>query len=76
MQSECNDLGIPVIVHRNESEYSNPDKSPCVLTEWDLSRIDEFLSSLSDNTYPRGLHSQIVAAEIIAGRIIEEVNQV
>jgi UDP-N-acetylglucosamine 2-epimerase (non-hydrolysing) len=75
LQSECNDLGVPVIVHRNESEYSNPDNSPCVLTKWDLIKIDEFLESLNNNSCPRGISSQVVAGEIIAGRIIEEVNQ-
>ncbi len=76
LQSECNDLGIPVIVHRNETEYSNSENSPCVLTKWDVNKIDEFLSSLSENTYPRGMRSEVVAAEIISGRIIEEVKQV
>ncbi len=73
LQSECNDLGIPVIVHRKESEYTNPDESPCELTKWSLTRIDVFLASLKENSYPRGVSSQTFAAKIIACRIIEEV---
>ena len=73
LQSECNDLGIPVIVHRNESEYSNLDNSPCVMTKWNLAIIDEFLKGLKDNALPRGVRSQAVASKIIATRLVEEV---
>jgi UDP-N-acetylglucosamine 2-epimerase (non-hydrolysing) len=73
LQSECNDLAIPVIVHRNESEYSNPDNSPCVLTKWDLTSIDGFLLSLSQNTVPRGIRRKIQATGIIATRINQEL---
>lgn len=75
LQSECNDLGIPVIVHRNESEYSNPDNSPCVLTNWDLTSIDEFLLVLTSNEIPRGLRAKVVASEIIAKRITREITE-
>ena len=76
LQSECNDLGIPVIVHRKETEYSNPDNSPCVLTGWKLSKIDQFLSVLARNEMPRGIPLKVLAADIIAERIKEEVKEV
>jgi UDP-N-acetylglucosamine 2-epimerase (non-hydrolysing) len=73
LQSECNDLGIPVIVHRNESEYSNPDNSPCVLTKWELATIDEFLLEIKLGATPRGNRSNVSASEIISKRITKEV---
>ena len=75
LQSECNDLGIPVIVHRNESEYSNPDNSPCVLTNWDIASIDKFLLGLTSNDIPRGLRTNVEASEIIAKRITREITE-
>ena len=76
LQSECNDLGIPVIVHRNETEYSNPDNSPCVLTGWKLSEIDLFLADLVTKETPRGIPLKVLAADIIAERIKEEAKGV
>ena len=76
LQSECNDLGIPVIVHRNETEYSNPDNSPCVLTGWKLSEIDLFLADLATKETPRGIPLKVLAADIIAERIKEEAKGV
>lgn len=76
LQSECNDLGIPVIVHRNETEYSNPENSPCVLTGWNLTEIDLFLACLLEKQKPRGIPSRVVAADIITERIKEEVKGV
>ena len=76
LQSECNDLGIPVIIHRNETEYSNPDDSPCVLTGWKLSKIDLFLADLVKNETPRGIPLMVLAADIIAERIREEAKGV
>jgi UDP-N-acetylglucosamine 2-epimerase (non-hydrolysing) len=76
LQSECNDLGIPVIVHRRESEYSNPDNSPCTLTMWDLENIDHFLSRLKNNVFPRGPRLQVVSGDIIACRIVKEIKKV
>jgi UDP-N-acetylglucosamine 2-epimerase (non-hydrolysing) len=73
LQSECNDLAIPVIVHRNESEYSNLDNSPCVLTKWDLAAIDGFLLNLRLNKAPRGIRTKVQASEIIAKRIYQEL---
>lgn len=73
LQSECNDLGIPVIVHRNESEYSNTDNSPCVLTYWELVTIDDFLMKIKLGATPRGIRSNVSASEIISQRITKEV---
>ena len=73
LQAECNDSGIPVIVHRGETEYSNPDNSPCVLTKWQLATFDDFLSSLQTDSKPRGIRSNVVAAKIISERIAKEV---
>jgi UDP-N-acetylglucosamine 2-epimerase (non-hydrolysing) len=73
LQSECNDLGIPVIVHRKESEYTSPDYAPCILTNWKVVAIDAFLRSLQEKTVPRGIRSQIVATEMIVSRIAEEM---
>lgn len=75
LQSECNDLGIPVIVHRNESEYSNPDRSPCVLTNWEIASIDKFLLVLKSQEILRGLRTKVVASEIIAKRITREITE-
>jgi hypothetical protein len=76
LQSECNDLGIPVIVHRNETEYSNPDNAPCVLTGWKLSQIDLFLADLLSKELRRGIPIKVVAAGIIVERIKEEAKKV
>jgi UDP-N-acetylglucosamine 2-epimerase (non-hydrolysing) len=76
LQSECNDLGIPVIVHRNETEYSNPDNAPCVLTGWKLSQIDLFLADLLSKEMRRGIPIKVVAAGIIVERIKEEAKKV
>ena len=75
LQSECNDLGIPVIVHRNESEYSNVDNSPCVLTNWEVSAIDRFLLNLASNVTLRGFRSRIEASEIIAKHITKAMKE-
>jgi UDP-N-acetylglucosamine 2-epimerase (non-hydrolysing) len=75
LQSECNDLGIPVIVHRNESEYSNPDNSPYTLTHWNLDLFDEFLSGLDGRTITKGFKSEIVAAKMIAARMSKEISK-
>ena len=75
LQSECNDLGIPVIVHRNESEYSNPDNSPCMLSNWEVLTIDKFLAELSSNGMSRGIRTRVVASEIIAKRISREIKE-
>jgi UDP-N-acetylglucosamine 2-epimerase (non-hydrolysing) len=76
LQSECNDLGIPVIVHRKETEYSNPENSPWVLTGWKLSEIDLFLATLGRNKVPRGVPLNVLAADITAERIKEETEGV
>jgi UDP-N-acetylglucosamine 2-epimerase (non-hydrolysing) len=76
LQAECNDSGIPVIVHRSETEYSNPDNSPCVLTKWDLAAIDDFLFKLKSDSTSRGIRSNVVAAEIISQRIIKEIKKI
>jgi len=76
LQAECNDSGIPVIVHRTETEYSNPDNSPCVLTKWELTAIDDFLCDIGSSAKPRGIHSSVVAADIISQRITNEVDGV
>lgn len=74
LQAECNDSGIPVIVHRSETEYSNPDNSPCVLTNWKVAVFDDFLFNLRKGDEPRGIRSKVVAAEIISQRIALEVS--
>jgi len=76
LQSECNDLAIPVIVHRIESEYSNPANSPCVLTKWEIAVIDTFLLNLKSRAMPRGIRSSLAASEIISNQITREVNGV
>jgi len=75
LQTECNDLGIPVIVHRNESEQSNYPNSPCVITKWNLNAIDLFLGELGGDTTLKGLGTEVVAAEIIADRIIQQIRK-
>jgi UDP-N-acetylglucosamine 2-epimerase (non-hydrolysing) len=72
LQSECHDLAIPVIVHRNESEYPIPDNSLGVLTKWELAAIDSFLLDVNSGAVPRGIRSKIVAAEIISLHIANE----
>ena len=76
LQSECNDLGIPVIVHRSETEYENENDSPCVLTFWDSSVIVDFIETLDSNTYPRGILKEPIAAEIITRIIMEQMDEV
>jgi UDP-N-acetylglucosamine 2-epimerase (non-hydrolysing) len=73
LQSECHDLGIPVIVHRKESEYSGGPGGFWILTDWEIAPIAEFLKKLKGVLPKRGNKAEAVASDIIAAEIIQEI---
>ena len=73
LQSECHDLGVPVIVHRKESEYQGEPGDYWIMTNWKIDPIEEFLAGL-DNAVPgRGKKSESVASDIITAEITQHI---
>ena len=73
LQSECHDLGIPVIVHRKESEYFGGSDDLWVMTHWEINPIQEFLDKLNHSVPKRGKKTQSVASDIITAEIIDQI---
>jgi UDP-N-acetylglucosamine 2-epimerase (non-hydrolysing) len=73
LQSECHDMGIPVIVHRKESEYSGGPGDFWILTDWKIAPIAEFLMKLKGVLPKRGNKAEAVASDIIAAEIIQQI---
>lgn len=73
LQSECHDLGIPVIVHRRESEYFGGPGSPWILTSWDINTIRHFLEGIKGASLERGKRYESVASDIICSEIYSQL---
>jgi hypothetical protein len=66
-------MGIPVIVHRKESEYFGGLGDLWILTDWKIAPIPEFLMKLKGVLPKRGNKAEAVASDIIAAEIIQQI---
>lgn len=72
LQYECQDLGVPVVVHRCETEYLDNKDSHWTLTKWKEGAIGAFVDGLSGHSKePRGRKYPAVASTLIAKTILE-----
>jgi UDP-N-acetylglucosamine 2-epimerase (non-hydrolysing) len=73
LQSECHDLGIPVIVHRKESEYFGGSDDLWIMTHWEITPIEDFLEKINQAVSKRGKKTKSVASDIITAEIIDQL---
>ena len=69
LQDECMDLGIPVIIHRRETEYPLSSHVNSLLTQWDVRLIEDFIFSLPADDPFRGKKLPLEAVDIIANEL-------